>query len=757
MSRILQNIDKILAVSVLLIVPVAILLVIILLPSKSHHYIVHPIMLFIGAVAYLIIRKRLNLLRVSQISEPQTKSSTYLVLNILFFGIFFYSMLSVLLRSELYSRPLAYFVSTTLLTGLVAIEILFLPRVRGAISLNLMKSMLILLSLAYTIQVITPALVGFDSWMHQDITLRLLETGHTQPNTAYGGLPALHTIVGSTMLLTSLNFKTSAMLSMGILQASSLVFIFLLCRNIFKSDQVGLLAALLGAIASTYVVGAFWIRPIGLGAILLPSLLYLLFKARQDKSPIFTALAILMGATLILTHALSTTIMALLLLLFLVFSMIYNKGYNTRSEATVTLGYVILFMVMMISWWTYVSGHGVTLTALFNAGFIKPIRFAPGEFIPTGTLYPLERVLNLIGFGAFLGLSFSGICYMTSKICHQKYAFVIAASTLMFFGVIFLTLLLQLTAFYPGRWYSTVQILSAIPLAVGLFLICGAFKSERIRVLMLAFIIIFLSFFSITSPPLNMDYPIYSKNTMFRIFYTEAELEAGNTISNIYTRKGLLSDSLYSGMFTHPEYGVMRDIGATLFTRDFSGSTDLLLIIRQEIIGRAFAALRTEVGILKIDYDPREAITDLRYPLVYHSGTVFAFYRKQLREVFATPVAGKVGDSIQIAGRNFKSYGRVNIYFTSQVPKKYDRIDDEITDYQVVRDRAQTRGDGRLVIMSFIIPEDINGTEAVHPGTYYILVTEDDSPEIKTATAITVLGDDELVNDEPLVGFEDFR
>ena len=206
MSRILQNIDKILAVSVLLIVPVAILLVIILLPSKSHHYIVHPIMLFIGAVAYLIIRKRLNLLRVSQISEPQTKSSTYLVLNILFFGIFFYSMLSVLLRSELYSRPLAYFVSTTLLTGLVAIEILFLPRVRGAISLNLMKSMLILLSLAYTIQVITPALVGFDSWMHQDITLRLLETGHTQPNTAYGGLPALHTIVGSTMLLTSLNF-----------------------------------------------------------------------------------------------------------------------------------------------------------------------------------------------------------------------------------------------------------------------------------------------------------------------------------------------------------------------------------------------------------------------------------------------------------------------------------------------------------------------------------------------------------------------
>ncbi len=757
MSRILQNIDKILAVSVLLVVPVAVLLVIILLPPKLYHYMVHPIMLFIGAVAYLGLRKRFNLLRVSQVSEPQTKSSTYLVLNILFFGIFFYSMLSVLLRSELYSRPLAYFISTTLLAGLVAIEILFLPKVKGAISLNLMKSMLILLSLAYTIQVITPALVGFDSWMHQGITLRLLETGHTAPNTAYGGLPALHTIIGSTMLLTGLNFKISAMLSIAILQAGSLVFIFLLCRNIFKSDRVGLLAALLGAIASTYVVGAFWIRPIGLGAILLPIILYLLFKARQDKSPTFTALAILMGATLILTHALSAVIMALLLLLFLVFSMIYSKGYNTRSEATVTLGYVILFTVMMVGWWMYVSRHDVTLADLFRIGFVKVIRFGVGEFIPTGALYQLERVFNLIGFGAFMGLSFSGICYMTSKTFRQKYAFVIAASTLVLIGVIFLALLLKFTGFYPGRWYPTVQILSAIPLSVGLFLICGAFKSEKIRALMLAFIIIFLSFFLITSPQVNLDYPIYSKNTMFRIFYTKAELDAVNTISNIYTRDGLQSDSLYAGKFTRPEYGVMRGIGATLVTRDFSGSTDMLFIIRQEIIGRAFAAFRTETGIIKIDYDPREAITDLRYPLVYHSGTVFAFYRKQLSAVSATPVAGKVGDSIQIAGSNFKPNERVNVYFTNQAPRKYDEIDDEITDYQVVRANTQTREEGGFMIMSFIIPEDINSSQEVNPGTYYILVTDDDSPEIKTATTITVLGDDGLTSDGLSVGFEDFR
>jgi len=667
--------------------------------------------------------------------------------------------------------------------------------------------MLILLSLAYSIQVITPALVGIDSWMHEGITLRLLETRHTEPNTAYGGLPALHVIVGSSKLLTSLDFKTAAMLSMGILQANSLVLIFLLCRNIFKSEQVGLLAALLGSIASTYVVGAFWIRPIGLGVILLLNILYLLFRARQGNPSTFTALAILTGATLILTHALSTAIMLLLLLLILGFSMIYNKGYSAQHGDLVTLGYVTLFTVMTLSWWMFVSRHDVTLAALFNTGFINPIRFAQGEFIVTGELYQLERALNLIGFGAFMGLSFSGICYMVSKIYHQKYAFVIAASTLVLIGLIFLMLLLKLTGFFPGRWYPTVQILVAIPLSVGLFLICGAIKSKRIRVLMPAFIISFLSFFIITSPNLNMDYPIYSKNTMFRIFYTKTELNAGNTISNIYTGKSLLSDSLYAGKFSRPEYESMRDIGASLFTRDFSHWNETLFIIRQDIISRAFAAHRTETGIMKIDYDPIEAITNLDYPLVYHSGTVFAFYRKPLSAVVAAPVAGRVGDSIQITGGNFKPNEGVDVYFTSQAPKKYDEIGDAITDYQVVRVNTQTRDEGRFTIMAFAIPENIiswvevrneqsykeaeawilfeglgvdtrimmvlaeaygqetdryfvlvpEGIEPVHPGTYYICVTDFGSREIKTATTVTILGDDGHTSGGFSVGFEDFR
>jgi len=149
----------------------------------------------------------------------------------------------------------------------------------------------------------------------------------------------------------------------------------------------------------------------------------------------------------------------------------------------------------------------------------------------------------------------------------------------------------------------------------------------------------------------------------------------------------------------------------------------------------------------------------------------------------------------------------VDVYFTSQAPKKYDEIGDAITDYQVVRVNTQTRDEGRFTIMAFAIPENIiswvevrneqsykeaeawilfeglgvdtrimmvlaeaygqetdryfvlvpEGIEPVHPGTYYICVTDFGSREIKTATTVTILGDDGHTSGGFSVGFEDFR
>ena len=125
----------------------------------------------------------------------------------------------------------------------------------------------------------------------------------------------------------------------------------------------------------------------------------------------------------------------------------------------------------------------------------------------------------------------------------------------------------------------------------------------------------------LTSPNVNMDHPIYSKNTMCRYFYTESELQAAHTISNIYRGGKLRADDFYAPRFRRPEYGPMKELTPQLVTGDYKGLGYMLLVIRKEIIGKPFFA----ETVIKIDYDPIERITKLHYPCIYSSRSVIAF------------------------------------------------------------------------------------------------------------------------------------
>ncbi len=624
-KRLVGELDAILAFLMVIAALVAGFLLIFLLPATTLRYIINVALLFVAGIAYLLLRKgkRLFTLDSSLLSGLQIKSSTFIILSILFFGFFSYSMLSIAFRPELYSRPLAYFIATVIMAGIVAIQILCLPNGNRFRNLTMMEIMLIFLSLVFSIQAITPGLVGIDPWWHEYITANILETGHTEIAgiyTAYENLPAFHLIIGSTSLMTDLSYKISTELSIGILQAISLVFVFLLGRLIFNSDKVGLLAALLAAIADKYIVLGFWTRPMTLGTILLPIILYVLLKGNQNRSVTYIFFAILLSASLILSHALAATIMALLLILFWILFIIYKKGYGTKSDTPAAFGFVMLFTVMMYSWWMYTSGHDNTFMQIITWGFIKPEWEFAGLIAPYMPHYLSEDLLNGLGFAAFIGLSFIGVFYMISKKYSNQHSFVLALSSTFLVGLVFLSLLGGKTAFYPGRWYPSLQILCAFPLAVAIFLLCGAFKNNILKVSIITLLIIFLSFFMLTSPQVNMDRSIYSDNTMTRYFLTESELAAAQTITNIHSGK-LRTDDFYAPRFPGPERGAMKELTPQLVTGDYTDLGDMLLVIRKEIIGKPFFAETT----IRIDYDPREVIADLHFPRIYDSGSVTAF------------------------------------------------------------------------------------------------------------------------------------
>ena len=294
-SSITENLDRTLAIAVATVALIIILAIVFLQPTVWYRYLEAPILLLIASMVFLGVRKQLSRSRISFPSELSAGSSTYLILNILFFGLFFYSILSVYLSPEPHSRPLGYFISTAMATAILAVEILFLPKGKASTGFILLKIALVALSLRFMVQLIFPEVIGVDPWWHRGLTLDMLALGHMPEGHAYSALPMMHLIISSTMLITDLSYRLSAMLSIGFFQVVSLVFVFLLGRLV-QGPKIGLLAALLFGIASTNVELGFWIRPITLGVIIIPILLYTAFKAREERAIPLISLALLFSS-----------------------------------------------------------------------------------------------------------------------------------------------------------------------------------------------------------------------------------------------------------------------------------------------------------------------------------------------------------------------------------------------------------------------------------------------------------------------------
>jgi hypothetical protein len=162
-DRLVGSLDIFLAVAGLLISTLATLW----LYAVIHKYVEVGITLIIACLSYLIIRKYLLPEGASSLLHLPQNRTFYLAINLLFFVLFFYSILVVILRPDTYSRPLTYFIVATLMAAVLAVEILYLPEKKGYSSIILLKIGLVAISLLWIPQVIFPGLTGVDVWWHQ--------------------------------------------------------------------------------------------------------------------------------------------------------------------------------------------------------------------------------------------------------------------------------------------------------------------------------------------------------------------------------------------------------------------------------------------------------------------------------------------------------------------------------------------------------------------------------------------------------------
>ena len=577
-------------------------------------YVVVGIILLCVCIAYFFIGKRKEL-RISYIPQMQTNRSVYLLLNIIFFLILCYNIISLYFRPDPYVRPLSYFISIILMVSILTVEILFLPQSKPYTCFVLLKIILIPLSLVWSQMLIFPSLIGADPWWHQKFTQYIVDSGFIQERQCYSKLPVFHLIIGITSLVTGLDYKMSTLFSISSIQIICLLlFTFLLGRFIFNA-KVGLLAALLLGFSKQFLFMSYWTIPNTLGGVLMLIIIYLLLKIKQDKPIRGSSLSLFFMVILIITHTISSMWLAVFLITCWAAFLIYERIYNEKCNITTTLGSSMFFIVAMLTWWMYVSGHMSSLVEVIKWGFSVDLDImaaagctgASEQFIHNISV--LEIVFNSMGCTLFYGIALAGCFYMISKRAKNPCSFNIGSVGMVFLGIIFFSIVSHVTI-QVGRWEYCCLILLSIPLAVSLFLFSMRFRHDFIKTLFVVTIVAALCFSMIMTPTANIDNPLF-RDTLVRKAPIASELQAFETISKL----------------TDKEMGTANGLIAPpldcFYTKDFNNYKDSIIIIKKEISQSPVAAY--QYSFVKLDYVPEQLLEEEGFSCIYESGSVSAF------------------------------------------------------------------------------------------------------------------------------------
>lgn len=580
-------------------------------------YVLTGILVLISCSIWLFIRKKASLSNL-EFQSPRV----YLMLNIFFFLLLTSSIIFLYLRPSYYERPLVYFVLILLMSGIVVLEILFLPKKKRYFFLILFQIIIIGLNLGWSQELIFPNIVGMDPWWHQMFTSKILDSSHIPEGYIYSKLPSMHLTVGATSLITDLNYKMATMLSIGLFQVlCNVMFIFLLGRFLIN-EKVGLLAGLLLVTANHHLSMGFWTTPTTIAAVLIPIVLYLLFKLRKEEKIISISLAVIFMIVLILTHTITAMCMAIVLFIGWAASKAYNKIYCKHAKTLVTLPIITFFTVSMFAWWTYASGHITALVRLIQWGFSADFFLQGyGEVIEYIATIPLsEQLFNQLGMFLFFAISFIGCFYMLSK-KGTSHTFIMAVVGITPLAIGFFSLITGHSVI-EHRWWYFSQILLALPLAIAFFLLSEIIKSKYAKAFFLSIFTIFLAFFMIMSSIANLDNHNFSPNSRVRFALVESELQSIETTSELWN-KTIGGDLYYADGAATLGYNT-TSICEQLYIKNFTKSDDVLLSIREEIITKPFWLFTT---IYKLDYDPKQMLMEQKYSRVYdcRSVTVYLF------------------------------------------------------------------------------------------------------------------------------------
>ncbi len=528
---------------------------------KSFFFVYGGIILSIFLICffYLIFNKKLK--SEKDIGEEKYENAASprlaMILNILFF-VFLTFALIFLFFSEPYSRPLSYLIFICFAFAVIASEIIFLSKNSKYVKFILLH----LVILAVVIRLVPHLrffdLLGADPYTYRELSNLIISNGHVVSKSFYSLFTGMHYITASTSLLTGLSYKLSALASIGSFFVSALVLLFFIGKRIINT-QVGLFAVLIVIICDQLIASSLTLRPVVLGLAASIFIINSLIREKKDNIVRFKIIAIVFMVLLIISHMYTSIVFLIIIFSFLFGNYLYIfmtknriKEENLKQTKQILgIVLVLLFFVLLFSYWGYVTRGKTSITYLENIANLGKNMLNQNieEVKQTLIIRPVEehRFVNFLPsmfFYTFAGIGF--LCWIRKK---ERYAFMFGLATIGLFLCTYVPKLLGTDILMVYRINSFLYCLMSFPVALIMVKICNIPRKNFAKGVIVFFIMFLFAFIMITSQVTDKDSPLIKKEIYGRWNFYRSEIQARDTLMGFYSPYQIISDSVYRRSF----------------------------------------------------------------------------------------------------------------------------------------------------------------------------------------------------------------
>lgn len=649
LDKIKRNLDATLA----LIGIVALLVISVVVISLGFNlvYVVAFGLGFVCIVVYLLARNKIAT-NINPNIILQWIVSIMVAIIFLLLALLFYNN-----RSEQYMKPLLYYICSAIAVIFIFISAFDVRSKKQIITTISVIAFLALLNV-WTECMLFPNVIGMDAWVHQRIVTEELPAALGIQNNTYslpplnamtiGGYYSLFHLYIFKMMDIGLDYKMTVLIFWTSWQVIiNVIFAYLIGNNLFNK-KVGIVAALMIAIAGWVMFFNEWAIPNAIGITFCLVVAYLMIKLWQTNNYWLILPVVLISLISFLIHIIVSIWVIGVVACISIIPQIFSKRHILKRIGSAMILPVSLILLFIL--WLNITFLGVALTTSVavageynpDSGLTYAIGKAPDTVCGNGNVTDVksrpvlfnnqlsdgslfEISMNSIGMFLYIGLAIIG----TLSMLKGKLKPINITWVALCYAVLLIGLLPPLVgkSLIEHRWWCLAQTFMAIPLAVILIKLAW----NKWTSVIIGTLVGIIAFMSAIGLPSNISNRALSPNLIVRYGFTEKELE-GFIVAENYGTKRLGSDSLYLAYVqSHVRWCNSRGsnsvtLDSNILGGSFKDCAADVIVLRDSLYKEPFAY--GSGAIYKLYYNPVEIAKQQGYKEVFDNGEVHCLIKQ---------------------------------------------------------------------------------------------------------------------------------